>query len=320
VRHPKPRRPQRAPALLGIACFLAALHGGRPAAAYVCATTGGGGPSLAWPTRNIPYAFNQNGTAKLDNSRAFNAVRAGFQAWQTLNVRPNLNCPASPTNMTFNEQGTTSQNFIGYNFLAPEINTNLVVFRDSVWPYTTGAGGDAMARTTVTYNNITGIILDADIEINTAKFTFTTTTDSGVQTDLTEVVAHEVGHLLGFGHSIDTTAVMAPIPKVAELARRFLACDDVAIMGFRYPANSTQVGYCYPATALCGYCAQPGIPQFTPKLTLQATDDGRGGCQSLPSPKTFMALLWAPWIWRRARRARSAARRPSAQSAHRPPG
>jgi hypothetical protein len=302
-----------APTLVRAACFLAALHGVRPAAAYVCATTGGGGPSLAWPTRNIPYSFYQNGTAKLDNGRAFNAVRAGFQAWQTLNVRPNLNCPSSPTNMTFNEQGTTAQNFIGYNFLAPEINTNLVMFRDTAWPYTTGAGGDAMARTTVTYNNITGTILDADIEINTANFTFTTT-DTGVQTDLAEVMTHEVGHFLGFGHSIDTTAVMAPIPKVADLARRLLACDDVAIMGFRYPASSSQVGYCYPATALCGYCAQPGVPQFTPKLKLRATDDGRGGCQSLPEPTALTALLWAPWIWRRVRRSRAAWRRQAALS------
>jgi hypothetical protein len=265
---------------LGLGVLLALCTYAAPAAAYVCATTPGGGAALAWKTRSVGYAFNQNVTTKLNQQTAIQTVARAFDTWQNLTTRTGQNCPAASTGMRFvRANNTTDQAYIGYNFLAPDDNLNLILFRDDKWPYEATTGDDLVARTTVTYNNVSGTILDADIEFNTAKYTFTTS-DTGVQTDLGNTATHEVGHLLGFAHSSNQAAAMALLAPTNEIFRRTLACDDVAIMAFRYPAGTTDVGSCFPATGLCGFCAPPGAALFKPTLTIPGRSDGLGGCQA----------------------------------------
>jgi hypothetical protein len=136
----------------------------RTTAAKECPTDENGCPAageqLWWPTSCISYATNKLGTEVWDPAETRAIIKKTFQAWS------DVPCPDGKTaSMTFQEREPVSCKKSQYNKTSP--NVNVVLFQDTDWKYR-GIDG-TLAKTSVTYNDTTGEIYDADIEINSAN-------------------------------------------------------------------------------------------------------------------------------------------------------
>jgi hypothetical protein len=136
--------------------------------------------------------------------------------------------------MSFQEREPIPCKKSQYNKSAP--NVNVVLFQDDNWKYR-GIDG-TLAKTSVTYNDETGEIYDADIEVNTANNTVTITDDTPkIQYDLQAIMTHEVGHFIGIAHSPDPAAVMFASYSPGSISQRKLHPDDVKAVCGIYPAS-----------------------------------------------------------------------------------
>lgn len=104
------------------------------------------------------------------------------------------------------------------------------------------------ATTYVSYNPNTGAISDADIHINSEFYEFADDPepDSG-KADLQNTLTHEVGHLLGFAHSMVIEATMFGGAELGETHKRTLHEDDIALLCLSYPSDGADL-----------FCETPG--------------------------------------------------------------
>lgn len=204
------------------------------------------GAKLFWPTSCISYAVNKLGTQDLDPEDTRAVIRKTFQSWS------DVECPDGRTaSMTFEEREPVSCKKSEYNKEGP--NVNVVLFQDDDWKYR-GIDG-TLAKTSVTYNDETGEIYDADIEVNTANNTVTITDDpSKVQYDLQSIMTHEVGHFIGIAHSADPSAVMFASYSPGSTAQRELTRDDIEAVCAIYPPESGVVCNTEPRNGFSGTC------------------------------------------------------------------
>jgi len=199
--------------------------------------------------------------------------------------------------------GAVECNLVEYNSNGG--NANVVAFRDAAWPHP--AGPHNIALTTVTFDTRTGEIYDADMEVNTYGFPFTTSDNpEEIQTDLLSVLTHEAGHFLGLAHAEDTSATMWPNYTEGETGPRDLSPDDIEGICAIYPppAAPIDVSTCNP------------IPRhgFSPACLANQTegDCSIGGAPGAPggtrgeAPFAIAALVLAL----RSIRAKSARRAP----------
>jgi hypothetical protein len=204
------------------------------------------GAQLFWPTSCISYATNRLGTQDLDPEETRAIIRKTFQAWS------DVPCPdGRPASMTFQEREPIECKRSQYNKAEP--NVNVVLFQDDDWKYR-GIDG-TLAKTSVTYNDETGEIYDADIEVNTANNTVTITDDPAkVQYDLQAIMTHEVGHFIGIAHSADPSAVMFASYSPGSTAQRTLTPDDVDAVCAVYPPESNVVCNTEPRNGFSATC------------------------------------------------------------------
>jgi hypothetical protein len=206
----------------------------RSAGKKECATDANGcsteGAKLFWPSSCISYATNQLGTQDLDPADTRSVIKKTFLAWS------DVTCPdGTIAKMTFQEREPVPCKKSEYNKNGP--NVNVVLFQDDNWNYR-GIDG-TLAKTSVTYNDETGEIYDADIEVNTANNTVTITDDgSKIQYDLQSILTHEVGHFIGIAHSPDPSAVMFASYAPGSTAQRKLHPDDIQAICAIYPSTS----------------------------------------------------------------------------------
>lgn len=210
---------------------------------------------LWWPENTaIQIKFSADGNPITPAETEFTAITAAMTTWQT-----QLNRCASLT-LAPGEHTTTRK--VGY--FEKETNENVAVFRlrrcsEVVPPGSTCATdqscGDqfdcwqhqeaAIAITTTSYNPKTGRILDSDIEFNSAVFTFSTVdspvcpggsaSTSCVASDVQNTTTHELGHLLGLGHSPSTSSTMSFRASPGELTKRVLDADTAQFVCAVYP-------------------------------------------------------------------------------------
>lgn len=207
------------------------------------------GSKLFWPTSCVGFALNQQATQDLDPDETFATLRKTFQAWTE------VDCPGGGrASITFEERGPVSCHKSEYN--KEGHNVNVVLFQDNDWKY---RGIDAtLAKTSVTYNDETGEIYDADIEINTANNNMTISDPpKRVAYDLQAIITHEVGHFIGIAHSGDDTAVMAPTYSPGSIAQRKLTPDDIEAVCAIYPPDSGAVCDPEPRGGLSDSCDAP---------------------------------------------------------------
>ncbi|MCA9565311.1 MAG: matrixin family metalloprotease, partial [Myxococcales bacterium] len=188
--------------------------------------------------------------------------------------------------------GLTNESRAGYSSCAETTNGNVIAVVSDNWPYQV----DALAQTAVTYNNMTGVIVDADIELNDERFSFGVVSQSGQPfIDIQNTIAHESGHFIGLDHTSVFEATMYASAPAGQTSKRDLHQDDVDALCEAYPGNEELV--CEDATA--GFYSAPSIGPG---------DKCETGCGcSSASTRHDGALLWVlgvAWIgWFRRRRA-----------------
>lgn len=233
-----------------IVAFVLGTAGANEAQAYRCIRSSPTGPSLVWGVRNIAW-WMEPSVAELDEGRGLSQAQAGFAAWSLPEC----------TDIQFPFAGLREGLVPEYRSEGP--NRNVVVLLET-WPYDEGA----IAITTTAYDSSSGVVLDADIELNGETFRFgvvENTCPEGAVTDLGNTITHEVGHLLGLDHPpasaryVETT--MFAQADLCETKKRSLAADDIEGVCAIYPAD------------------QPTAPCFPPdQLSFQVvrTEDGYG--------------------------------------------
>jgi hypothetical protein len=226
----------------------------RTTADHECSTDDDGcmteGAKLFWPTSCLSYATNRLGSERLDPEETRNVIRKTFQAWS------DVECPDGTTaKMTFQEREPVACKRSQYNKDGP--NVNVVLFQDSDWKYR-GIDG-TLAKTSVVYNDDTGEIYDADIEINSANNEITIEDPPGhVEYDLQAIITHEVGHFIGIAHSPDPSAVMFMSYSPGSLSQRKLHADDIEAVCNVYPSTSTTPCNPEPKNGFSGECSANG--------------------------------------------------------------
>lgn len=206
------------------------------------------GAKLFWPTSCISYATNRLGTQDLDPVDTREIIKKTFQAWSDVEC-----AGGGVASMTFQEREPVACKRSEYNKTGA--NVNVVLFQDDDWKYR-GIDG-TLAKTSVTYNDETGEIYDADIEINTANNTVTISDiPAKVQYDLQAIVTHEVGHFIGIAHSPDSSAVMFASYSPGSTTQRTLSADDVDAVCGVYPPKSGVVCNTEPRGGFSAECPE----------------------------------------------------------------
>jgi hypothetical protein len=184
------------------------------------------GVPLVWKTMPIEYAINESASAEVSLPQIEAAMATAFEQWS------GAACPGG---------GTTT---LDVRFAAPTTarlsksdRLNVVMFDDASWPHQDPAS--TLALTTVTYDVVTGEILDADLEINSANIKLTASgTPPATGYDLLSIVTHEAGHFVGFAHSPNVHATMYASYTPGSIAMRSLSTDDVAGVCAVYPPRA----------------------------------------------------------------------------------
>lgn len=121
---------------------------------------------------------------------------------------------------------------------------NTIEFVTEGWPFFWGPNAIAM-----TYPHLgpDGRIIDADIFCNAVDYVWTVLPEAGADpqappgkrvVDIEHVLTHEMGHMVGLGHSQRPWACMYANPGIRSTRARYLTDDDRAGVRFLYPATA----------------------------------------------------------------------------------
>jgi len=191
-----------------------------PAAAWVQSSSSKG-VGLHWPDLcHVIYAHHE-GSADVEDGSDIDAIRASIETWTA------VECSA----FTMIWGGLTNMEWIGYSSYGG--NANIVIFHEDGWPYEQRP----VAFTSVTYNPNSGIIFDADIELNAEDYEFTAggPDKNPGDIDIQNTITHEAGHIVGLDHSAVGEATMFESSIFGEKLKRDLAHDDIAGICELYP-------------------------------------------------------------------------------------
>lgn len=177
-----------------------------------------------WRDQCAGFHLNETGTKQMDFASIQSIVRKSLAQWSSHQC--------SYLKLLF--LGLTNEDRIGFNPYTND-NANIIIFRDDAW----GESRSIMALTTVTQNSTTGEIYDADIELNSFHYKFSTdATGSTDQVDLENTLTHEFGHALGLAHSQVQEATMFGFSAAGDTAKRSLDNDDIAGLCSIYSVES----------------------------------------------------------------------------------
>lgn len=148
-----------------------------------------------------------------------------------------------------------------------------VVFHTSEWP--SFLVPRALAQTVLVVDG-NGGLTDADVHVNGADYTYTL---DALQArpgtvDLRSILTHELGHVLGLGHSTFAEATMTPAASGTRF--RTLERDDEAGVCALYPGKGAPRCPDTPCpvafVCLAGSCERPGTPKAVCAPCARETD------------------------------------------------
>jgi hypothetical protein len=198
--------------------------------------TSGNGERLRWDRVPVRWFATERGVPGVPASDFQAAVQRAFATWE-----------AVPT-------ATIAFQFVGFTSAEPFEDDGLTVVGFQAEPDLERVLG----ATGFVVDIITGEIVESDIFFNSAFPWSTAAAGDDTRVDLQSVAVHEVGHLLGLGHSalgetelrpeggrrvFATGAVMFPISLGrGAIADRELQPDDIAGVSDLYPAGDFRAG------------------------------------------------------------------------------
>jgi hypothetical protein len=153
------------------------------------------------------------------------------------------------SDLNFEIGNEAQSNQIGFNI--PQSESDEVFNENIITISETGLPNDALAITTVTFDDETGEIYDVDIELNIANFNFAdcSISDCLDAHDLKNTLTHELGHALGLDHTDNNIfSVMNDSSFVGDMSKRYLTQTDIDAICYIYPKGEIAQN-CYAATA-----------------------------------------------------------------------
>lgn len=197
------------------------------------------GQQPRWEAMPVAYAINYEGSAQIPNDSEFMALESAFRTWEN----------APDAEVSFDYLGLT---FTGLG--ADGLNT--ITFAEEP-----GLLGSSTIAATLNYYTMSGedvVIAESDIVFNP---TLDFSTSAEFKTfDIESVAIHEIGHMLGLGHSPIVSSLMSPFGTRGAVHRRALAVDDR--MGIReiYPSTPTETTL--PTGSVTGRITRNGSSVF----------------------------------------------------------
>lgn len=185
------------------------------------------GAQLWWASQCIGFSLQKDGTSNIPIVQVRKIIERSFATWSAISCDPDTGAEATIALAPAEDVACHKS-----EYAEDKPNANIVLFQDNTWTYT--SLDNNLAKTIVTYDDETGEIFDADIEINTANNHFTVS-DQNVDYDLQSVVTHEVGHFLGLDHSVEFEATMNAAYDKGSATLRDLDQDDVDGLCAIYP-------------------------------------------------------------------------------------
>ena len=185
---------------------------------------------LKWAGFPIQWRVNPTQGANVAGARSQAEVfRAAFTAWQAV--------PTATVNFT---EGAVTPPSVrravdGVNLIST--NVSVAEYADS-----------AVGRTFTVYFDATGVdelgrkidfpgqVVEADVLFNPSSLFSTDVIPAAGRFDLQSVATHEIGHLLGLGHTSITSSVMFPNVATGTSYARTLSVDEIAGVSTIYPS------------------------------------------------------------------------------------
>lgn len=229
------------------------------------------GNPVHWSSPCLYYAVQRDGSPKagIDAEAFRQAIDAAFDVWAS------ARCPGGGS-PRFRAQ---FQGLVGCHRKeavcgGPSANVNVMMFQDTAWPSDT----DVIGLTTPTGGSSSGLLVDADLQLDSQNFDFSEAGKGPRPLRLSYTLSHEVGHFLGLDHTMADGALMSVHYEMIEPGASLLSDDDVAAICAAYP----------PGDALD--CPAPEPPAYdecqlaageVPKTCQLASmnHDQSGGCQ-----------------------------------------
>jgi hypothetical protein len=180
------------------------------------------GDAVRWEENCLYYSLHQDGAPGIELYEVREAIRASFDAWEDV--------PCS----YFLIEETALATCAKIGFYQDKGNNNLVVWRTSNWHVDEFHVPNAMALTTLSYDDNSGQILDADIEFNGEEFVFGLDGEPD-KADIRNTATHEIGHMLGLDHSTVDGATMNLSALPGDIDKRTLEPDDEEGLCALYP-------------------------------------------------------------------------------------